>query len=55
MPQKVITLTETETKVILEDGLTIGGKTVKEHLEVIGHGQAYDFMWRQAQHTVDVS
>jgi len=43
------TLTETETKVILEDGLTIGGKTVKEHLEVIGHGQAYDFMWRQAQ------
>jgi len=45
------TLTETETKVILEDGLTIGGKTIKEHLEVIGHGQAYDFMWRQVHNT----
>lgn len=38
------TLTETETKVILEDGLTIGGKTLREHLEVIGHSCAYDFM-----------
>lgn len=43
------TLTETETKVILEDGLTIGGKTVKEHFEVVGHSQAYDFMWSKAQ------
>src|ERR1700752_4176554 len=42
------TLTETETKVILEDGLTIGGKTLKEHFEVLGHSQAYDFMWHQA-------
>lgn len=41
------TLTETETKVILEDGLTIGGKTLKEHLEVIGHSKAYDFMLNQ--------
>lgn len=43
------TLTETETKVILEDGLTIGGKTVKEHLEALGHSGAYDFMWSKAQ------
>ena len=43
------TLTETETKVILEDGLTIGGKTIKEHFEVVGHSQAYDFMWSKAQ------
>src|SRR5579863_5974137 len=39
------TLTETETKVIIEDGLTIGGKTLREHFEVVGHSQAYDFMW----------
>lgn len=32
----------TETKIILEDGLTIGGKTLREHFEVIGHGEAYD-------------
>lgn len=43
------TLTETETKVILEDGLTIGGKTIREHLEVIGHSQAYDLMYQKAQ------
>ena len=43
------TLTETETKVILEDGLTIGGKTLKEHFEVIGHSKAYDFMMSLAQ------
>jgi Fic family protein len=42
------TLTETETKVILEDGLTIGGKTMREHFEVVGHSQAYDFMWKKA-------
>ena len=43
------TLTETETKVILEDGLTIGGKTMREHLEALGHSQAYDFMLQQAK------
>lgn len=43
------TLTETETKVIIEDGLTIGGKTLREHFEVVGHSQAYDFMWSKAR------
>ncbi len=43
------TLTETETKVIIEDGLTIGGKTFKEHCEVIGHSEAYNFMWKKGQ------
>lgn len=39
------TLTITETKVILEDGLTIGkGKTLKEHLEVINHKEAIDYV-----------
>ena len=38
-------LTETETKVILEDGLTIGGKTMREHQEVIGHSKAFDAMY----------
>ena len=43
------TLTETETKVILENGLAIGGKTLKEHFEVVGHSRAYDFMWSKAR------
>ena len=38
------TLTESETKVILEDGLTIGGRSLREHMEVLGHSDAYTFM-----------
>ena len=34
------TLTRTETKVVLEDGITIGGKTVREHFEAINHKEA---------------
>ena len=37
-------LTESETKIILEDGITIGGKTLKDHLEVVGHSDAYDYI-----------
>ena len=36
------TLTESETKVIIEDGLTIGGKSLREHHETLGHAKAYD-------------
>lgn len=39
------TLTLSETKVVLEDGLTVGGKPLKDHLEAVGHGKAFDFMW----------
>lgn len=39
------TLTMSETKVILEDGITIGGKTLRETLEAFGHGHAYDYMF----------
>ncbi len=38
------TLTLMETKVVLEDGLTIGGKSVREHLEVINHREAIEFL-----------
>jgi len=34
-----------ETKVILEDGITIGGHPLKEFYEVEGHGKAYDYMF----------
>ena len=39
------TYTESETKVLLEDGLTVGGKPLRETFEVLGHGKAYDFMF----------
>jgi Fic family protein len=37
------TLTINETKVVLE-GITVGGKTVREHLEVINHRDAISFI-----------
>ncbi len=39
------TLTISETKVVLEDGLTIGGRPLRDFYETVGHGQAYDFMF----------
>ncbi|MCL2780504.1 MAG: hypothetical protein FWD74_03265 [Actinomycetia bacterium] len=42
-------LTITETKVLLEDGLTVGGKPMRDALEAIGHAAAYDFMLAQAR------
>lgn len=39
------TLTESETKMLLEDGLTVGGKPLKDTFEALGHAQAYDFMF----------
>jgi len=39
------TLTESETKVVIEDGITIGGKSLREHFEAIGHARAYDHIY----------
>lgn len=38
-------LTEVETKVLLEDGLTIGGKPLRDTFEAVGHSYAYDYMF----------
>lgn len=43
------TLTLQETALVVEKGLTIGGKTITEHLEVINHTQAIDFIKDLAQ------
>lgn len=39
------TLTESETKVLLEDGLTADGKPLRDTFEALGHAKAYDFMF----------
>ena len=39
------TLTETETKVVLEDGLTIAGKPLKDHYEASGHSDAFNYIY----------
>ena len=38
------TLTYSETKLILNEGITIGGKSLNEHLEVINHKEAINFI-----------
>lgn len=42
-------LTETETKIVIEDGITIGGKPVKDHFEALGHSEAYDLLYDLAK------
>ena len=42
-------LTLTETKVLLEDGITIGGKPIRDCYEATGHAEAYDFMLEAAR------
>lgn len=39
------TMTESETKVLLEDGLTVGGKPLRDVLETVDHAKAYDYMF----------
>ena len=43
------TLTLRETQLILETGLTIGGKSLREHFEVINHKAAIDYVEHLAQ------
>ena len=43
------TLNFSETALVVEKGLTIGGKTIKEHLEAIGHAQAFDYILELAK------
>jgi len=42
-------LTESETKVVLEDGITIGGKPLKDHFEAVGHSEAFDLLYKLAE------
>ncbi len=38
-------LTISETKVVIEDGLTIAGKPLRDHYEAAGHSDAFDLMY----------
>jgi Fic family protein len=42
------TLTLSETKVVLEDGLTVSGKSLREHMEAVDHAEAFDMVYRMA-------
>lgn len=38
-------LTIGETKILIEDGITVGGKPLRDTLEACGHAEAYDFIF----------
>lgn len=38
------TLTYQETHLVVNDGITIGGKSMREHLEAVNHAEAVDFL-----------
>lgn len=42
-------LTIRETKVIIEDGITVGGKPLRDCYEATGHAKAYEFMLSAAR------
>lgn len=39
-------LTESETRVVIEDGLTIEGKPLHDVYEALGHAKAYDHIYQ---------
>lgn len=41
------TLTRSETALVVEKGLTVGGKSLKEHLEATNHAHALDWVQKQ--------
>jgi len=43
------TLDLAETKVVIEDGLTINGKPMKDHLETLGHASAFNELLKLAK------
>ncbi len=42
------TLTLQETKIVIEEGMTIGGKSLREHLEAAGNAEAFDLIGKLA-------
>ena len=43
-------LTEMETKILLEDGLTVGGKPLRDTFEALGHSAAFNYMFSLLGH-----
>ncbi|HEY3909941.1 MAG TPA: Fic family protein [Stellaceae bacterium] len=45
------TLSAAETRMVVEDGITIGGKPLKDHLEAVGHFEALHYVRDLARQT----
>lgn len=42
------TLTESETNIVLNEGITVAGKPLKHHLEAVGLSDAFNFLYKDA-------
>jgi Fic family protein len=49
------TLTLGETAFVLEEGLTISGKSLKDHVEVTGHARAIDLIYQLTEKGADLT
>ena len=49
------TLTLSETKLVVNEGITIGGKTLREHLEATNNALGYDLIVRLAREQAPIS
>lgn len=49
------TLTLLETKMVLEEGITIGGKKLREHFEVINHAEAIHYVQDIVDRKIELS
>jgi Fic family protein len=49
------TLTLQETALIINEGVTIGGKSVREHLEAINHAQAIEYIKEMANSDIEIT
>lgn len=49
------TLTLQETALVVNEGITISGKSMREHLEAINHAQAVDFIKDIARQKIEIS
>lgn len=49
------TLTLGETAFVLEEGLTISGKPLKDHQEVVGHARAIDLIYDMVERSTEIT
>ncbi len=49
------TLTLQETELVVNEGVTISGKSMREHLEAINHAEAIDYIKEFAHNEFDIS
>ncbi|MDR2861830.1 MAG: Fic family protein, partial [Syntrophobacterales bacterium] len=49
------TLTLRETALILQENITVGGKPLKEHLEAVGHRDAFAYVMTLADENADLT